>query len=204
MNFFVGLAVAFYVTMILFMTCLTVLFVLNVIPLDFFNMILGAVYQDEQLRIIVGSAAVILIFLNYVFSGLISGNRQRERTIAFDNPSGRVLISLRALEDLVKRLISQTPEIKEARSSILASRRGLNIEIKTVFRTDVNIPETTSRLQEMVKNKIQDTIGIDEKITVRVFVSKILNEPIRLKQNLSKLPDEEKPEPNIPFHGYRA
>ena len=67
----------------------------------------------------------------------------------------------------------------------------------------MNIPELTAHLQEMVKNKIQDTIGIDESVTVKIHVIKITTEDVRSKRGKGKDESEDKPIQSLPFQGYR-
>ena len=64
----------------------------------------------------------------------------------------------------------------------------------------------TSRLQEVVRKKIQNTIGLEEDVVVRVHVSKII--PSRKakqdKQKDQKESADDVSERNVPFQGYRA
>ena len=108
------------------------------------------------------------------------------------------------MEDLVKRVIAGVPEVKEVRSSITAGKRGLNVEARIILNKDVNIPEMTSRLQEVVKRKVQNTIGLEEEVVVRVHVFKIIPSH-KAKQNKPKEEDDAEVEDNaVPFQGYRA
>ena len=138
-----------------------------------------------------------------MFFNVFSDKQQRGKTIAFDNPSGRVSVSLSAMEDLVKRVIAGVQEVREVRSSITVGKKGLNVEARIILNRDVNIPEMTSRLQELVKRKIQNTIGLEEDVVVRVHVFKII--PSRkTKQSKAKDDDAEVSDNAVPFQGYRA
>jgi len=155
-----------------------------------------------QMRTIIGLVGFILILLSFLFTKLIAGFEQKERTIAFDNPAGRVSISLGAIEDMVKRLVLRETEVKEVRPNIIATKKGLQAEARLVLKADVNIPEVTARLQELIKSKIQDMIGIEEKVGVRIHVVKIISEEPRSKRDKDNY--RERSEPTIPFQGYRA
>lgn len=203
MRFMVRMAVLFYVTTILFLGCWLLLFVLNWVRLQEISTFLNLVYSHPQLRLIVGVIALAVLFINFLFWRAIVGEQQRGKTIAFDNPSGRVSVSLSALEDLVRRVISRVPEVRDVRSAISASKKGLLIEAMLTLNTDVNIPEMTSRLQETVKKRIQAMIGIEEEITVRVHVVKIVPDRLKEKAGKDERSSEDDSEPRIPFHGYR-
>ena len=203
MRFFTRMAILFYVVTISTLGALiiTSVFVIDQALLEKIDYYLQLLASDIQLKIIVGLTGLLFILLSLIFARIISGARQKERTIAFDNPSGRVSISLIAMEDMIKRLILREPEIKEGRPNIIATKKGLDIEARLVL-ADVNIPEVTSRLQNLIKDKIQEMIGIEETVTVKIHVVKISTDENKSKRSKSDYP--EKTETNIPFRGYRA
>jgi uncharacterized alkaline shock family protein YloU len=203
------LAVMFYVTMTMFLGVIVFLFATHGISFIYrfsygdVEPFLREAFFDQQARIYIGGAALLVLFLNYIFMKAISDSSERERTIAFDNPSGRVTVSLQALEDLTRRVIMGMPEVKEVRSFIRADNKGLKIDANLVLKADVNIPELTAKLQNLVKGKMQDTIGIDEIPTVRIHVTKISPEA-RGAKGTKKEPVQPVEEPVVPFQGYRA
>ena len=203
-------ALSFYVLLTLFLGVTVLLFVghglpglpnILEIPFDKVSAGLQVIYADPEARLLTAAAALAMLFVNYFFMQAIAEGRQRERTIAFDNPTGRVSVSLQALEDLTRRVIAHVPEVKEVRAAIRAGKRGLEIEARLVLNTDVNIPEMTAQLQELIKRKVQDTIGIEETPTVRIHVAKII--PSHSKGKAAKEPAAEA-DPAVPFQGYRA
>jgi len=76
--------------------------------------------------------------------------------------------------------------------------------VKLILRAEGSIPEVTSRVQDSVKRKIQDTIGIDEPIDVAIYVGKILPDQGKEKRQSKKEDAPKEPEQNVPFQGYRA
>lgn len=197
-------AVLFYVTLVLFSSCFLLLFVLHKIDLNQSMAALSVIYFDETLRQIVGAVAAALLLINFVFYRLFSVNTHRDKIIAFDNPAGRVTVSLAALEDLVKRTIVRLSEIKDVRMNITASKKGLKIKSRLILRSEVNIPEITSKVQDVIRKKIQDMIGIDEPLNVTIYVGKIIPEAIKGKRPPKEEQLEEPSSPPVPFQGYRA
>ena len=201
MSFLTRLAILFYVGVISVVCGVAILFVTRVVLLQDIFDLMGRAYDEDRLRLIVGLVSGGIIFFSFLFARLIFGHHAQERTIAFDNPSGRVSVSLNALEDLVRRIILRVPEIKEVRSGILATKKGLEVQSRIILRTEVNIPELTNHLQEMIKSKIQDTIGIEEKVIVKIHVVKMVTDETKVKRQKDE--PEERPTPTIPFQGYR-
>jgi len=156
------------------------------------------------LRMTFAVGACALLFLNFVFYRAFTVNIHKEKTIAFDNPAGRVSVSLVAIEELTKRIISRVSEVREVKSKISVSKKGLLIKIKLILRAEGSIPEVTSRVQELVKRKVQNTIGLDEPIEVAIYVGKILPDQGKEKQLPKKEGPQKEPQQNVPFQGYRA
>lgn len=192
------LAIVFYVTIIWVASILVMLFVFHALDYNSVTQVLSLIYNDRHVGVIVASIACGIIFMSLMLENLIYGRRRRERNIAFENPAGAVTVSLSALEDLIRRLNAQIYEIKEIRPTVLAIRKGLDIDIKLVLRQETNIPELTARLQDLVRRKIEEAIGMEGKLNIHVHVIKILLDDARVKRPVA-LKD-----PYVPFHGYRA
>lgn len=203
MKFLTRFVVLIYVTLILYLSVFLLLFVLRQIEPATFIPYLYAVYLDEKLRIVFGVLAGILLTINFFFYRLFSVNVHREKIIAFDNPSGRVRVSLVALEDLLKKVLIKLPDVRDVRPAITASRKVLNVRIKLALCSEVNIPDFTSKVQEMTTKKIQDIIGLLEPIKVEIYVVKILLEKDQNKLKTDKQDMEEGLQSHIPFWGYR-
>lgn len=202
MKFFTGIGLLFYVATITLVSTAAILLVTHTVPLDEINNYLAVTYADSHIRAIVGGVAAALIFLSFIFARIISGGRQKERTIAFDNPAGRVSVSLGAVEDLVRRLIYKIPEIKEVKSHIIATKKGIEVDIRLILKTDVNIPDMTSKLQDLVRSRIQETLGVEEVVIVRIHVAKIVTDDVKSKRSRVESGEKDSESP-VPFHGYR-
>ena len=193
------LAIVFYVSMLWMTSLIVILFVLHGFDFETVQRLLFWVYSDRNLRIIAGTIAFGFILLSILLENLIYGRRRMERTIAFDNVSGEVTVSLVALEDLIKSLTSQLPEVKDIKPFLMANKKGIDAEIKLILRRQVNIPDLTARLQDLIRRKIEEVIGMEGKINIRIHVAKMILEDIK-----SKRPMDAVDNPQVPFHGYRA
>jgi uncharacterized alkaline shock family protein YloU len=200
MWFLTRVAILFYVSIIWTASIAVMLFVGHVLDLQSFNRIIDLIYFDPKVGTVVTVVCGVIMFMSFLLARLIYGRRQKERTIAFDNPNGPVTVSLVALEDLVKRLIVQVPEAKEIRPYIIAVKKGLEADIKIILRHETNIPEMTARFQDLVRRKIEDAIGMEGKINIRVHVTKVSLDDIKGKRPVETFV----PQPTVPFHGYRA
>jgi len=199
MRFFTVLGIIFYAVMIIAIGLALIVFALNLLlPMDINNLLIFAQSSNNS-RIVIGLSGALLILISFSFAQIILGKFQREKTIAFTTASGQVTISLSAVEDLIRRLAGIIPEVKELRPNVVANKKGIIVEMRVVLRSEANIPELTSRLQDITKSKIQEVLGVDEQIIIRIHVSKIAHDE---KDNRRKKDFEKEDRSTIPFSGY--
>jgi len=122
---------------------------------------------------------------------------QREKTIAFTNPEGQVTISLSAIEDLIRKVAKQVSDVKDLRCDVKANKKGaIQITAKVSLWSDSNIPEATERVQNLVKTKVQDMLGLEEAVTCTVHITKIVH-----KEDFKKKRGEKQDSNEESFHG---
>lgn len=170
-----GLTLFFYTLISFLIGGLFIAISLNLIPRESIVYNLDMLYSATNIRFVVGITGLLLIFISMAMIQITMGTIKREKTIAFENPDGQVTISLTAIEDFIKRAMKQLPEVKELRPSVRASKKGIMIVNRVTLFSDINIPETTEKIQNIVKTRVQDMLGVDEPINIRVHVVKIVH-----------------------------
>jgi hypothetical protein len=199
MKFFTVLGIVFYAVVIMVIGLALIVFALNILlPQDVNNLLIFA-QSNHNSRLIIGVSGLLLILISFSFAQIILGKFQRERTIAFTTSSGQVTISLSAVEDLIRRLAGIIPEVKELRPNVVANKKGIIVQMRVVLNSEANIPDLTSRLQDITKSKIQEVLGVDEQIIIRIHVAKIAHDE---KDGRKKKDFEKEDRSAIPFSGY--
>jgi hypothetical protein len=173
MRFFRGITLFFYTLVFLLVGGLFIVVAANIIPLSYITDILNTIYANTDVRLILGLTGGLLIFISLMVVQITIGIIHKEKTIAFENPDGRVTISLTAIEDFIKRSMKQLPEIKESRPTVRAGKKGISIINRVVLFSDTNIPETTEKIQGIVKARVQEMLGVEEPVDIQVNVIKI-------------------------------
>ena len=195
MRIFSGFTMFFYTVVFLAIGCGLIVLSLNVISIDDLMRAVEYTYSTINMQLMVGLVGLLLIIYSLVAVRVTFGNLQREKTIAFENPSGRVTISLSAIEDFIKRIATNISEIKELRPNVTASKKGINIINRVIIYSDASIPDATEKMQSVLKNKIQEMLGIEEPINIKVHITKI----IARDSKADKAPKMEKKENRRPL-----
>lgn len=158
---------------------------------------LDYIYASMNLRVGVAVVGALLILISIAAYQFTVARIERQKNIAFNNPDGQVTISLSAIEEFIKRIGSSLPEVKELKSDCIATKKGIDISTKVIFWSDANIPEATEKIQGLIRTRIQEMLGIDEPIIVKVHVTKIA------ARQETKQPKKEKDKEDLrmPFSG---
>ena len=192
-----GLVMFFCTVLFAAFGCLLISLALELVTQEEIVIAFDVMQTVPNIQIYQGAAGGILIVLSFLLLRLTVGKIQKEKTIAFDNPDGQVTIALTAIEDLIKKVARDIPEIKELKPTVVATKRGVIILNRLVLYSNNNIPNVTERIQAAIKTNVQDMLGIEEAITVKVHINKIVHK----HEKSEKIIEEQEPEPTIPYRG---
>ena len=138
------------------------------------SIILNPLMNFSNLYLVVGLSGVLLILVTLSLANFSFKKFQAEKTIGYATNEGQVIISLGAIEDFIRRLTQQLPDVKELRSDVFVTRRGIEIESRVILWSTSNIPNITERVQSVIQGQVQELLaGIDKPVLVNVHVTKI-------------------------------
>jgi len=146
---------------------------MNLIPSEMVQDAMQYINEDPNLKLVLGGIGVLIILIGLVIINTRMGKMQMSDTIAFENPEGQVTVSLSAIEDFIKRSIDHMSEVRELRSKVTAGKKGISVECRATILAESNIPEITERIQNLIKKKVHDMLGVEEKINIKVHITKI-------------------------------
>ncbi|MGB9642787.1 MAG: alkaline shock response membrane anchor protein AmaP [Candidatus Ratteibacteria bacterium] len=132
---------------------------------------------------IVGFSMILmgLIWLVYWFDFLI-----RTKSISLDNPHGKVRISLKAIEEFISKKIStQMPNITSMSVKTSLGSHGLETLMQLRISGGYNIPELTSQIQELIKNYLEDVVGVERVSHIEIVVSSIAPPEQEIQEGVS-------------------
>ena len=140
-----------------------------------------------------GGIAIGIVILGVIYIVNWFEYINKTRNVSFENPGGKVKISLKAIEDSITALISREVEgIKSLRVKNYVSPKGLETRIYLKLISGLNIPETCSTIQEITKNYLQDAVGVERVSNIEVNVTNISGGEFLSETSSEKEEEEEK------------
>ena len=117
-----------------------------------------------------GAAAVMVLFALRLFAIILPKKKKHSSSFAIQhNENGMVRISVKALEALTQRCLSQHPEIKVVSSSLFSDEETVRVDVHIALQSDISMPLAISSLQKQIKRYLEACSGVKVK-EVRVFV----------------------------------
>ncbi|MFH1459585.1 MAG: alkaline shock response membrane anchor protein AmaP [Candidatus Omnitrophota bacterium] len=151
--------------------------------------LLEYIMEYPNLHLLLGFSGILLILVSLSLLNLSFKKFQAEKTIGYAAEGGQVIISLGAIEDFIRRLTQHLPEVKELRSEVFVTRKGIEIESRIVLWSTSNIPEITEKVQSIIKGQVGDLLsGIDKAVIVNVHVVKIAPNAEKNQKNKQEIP----------------
>ena len=146
--------------------------VLGVITVDPVVLLLGRISNMSfKVKLALVAAAVVLavLALRLIHVTLPAGKKRSSNFAVQRNENGMVRISVKALEALVQRCLSQHPEIKVVSSSLTSDEESVRVDVHVALQSDISMPLAISSLQKQIKRYLEACSGVKVQ-EVRVFV----------------------------------
>ena len=138
-------------------------------------------YNAPRGRLIAMAIGIVLILLSILIIYLHSKASLEDKSISFDNPTGKVKIALSAIEDFIRKVALQIPGIHDIKPHAIARKNKIEIEAKVVIWGSNNLLNVSSKAQEAIQSYLQEILGGDEKIQINIHVVKVLQDASKLK-----------------------
>lgn len=108
-----------------------------------------------------GVAMLLLVMLGMHGVGLLFRRRKDKGFVTQHTEYGDMNISIKALENMVKKCVDAHSELTANSTRIYLVRGGVSMDMKITLASGVNIPLTVNALQKQIKQYITSCSGVD-------------------------------------------
>jgi len=110
---------------------------------------------------IFGVAMLLLVLLGMHGVGMLFRRRKDKGFVVQHTEYGDMNISIKALENMVKKCVEAHSELTANYTKIYLVRGGVSMDMKITLASGVNIPLTVNALQKQIKQYITSCSGVD-------------------------------------------
>ena len=146
---------------------------LEIIPRDVITGVLTGL--EEQLLI----KGIFVSFFGFLFVlsialFLSARERAKDAIIPLKNPLGEVEISQKAICEFIQRVGKEVEGVEDIKARIKSNDEGMDVYLVLSAQAQGEIPRLIDELQTVVKNYLNNTVGIENIREIKVKVAKIL------------------------------
>lgn len=157
---FLRILLTLYILIFIFISCIVLACTWGLInhihPLYWVDLL----YENFVVKIVASIICIVIILMSLKF--MFTGARERriKTKILRESEAGTIRLSVLALQDMVNRFVTEISDIRNFKTNIITTERGINIELSLAVLPGTNIPELTSSLQAGIKDNIETLSGI--------------------------------------------
>lgn len=169
------------------------------LSLDMFDLIYTVRYlkhevlQDPFARtaLFLTGLLVILFCIRYLQLILY----RRERSIVSESSYGKVSITLFAIEDMLRNMLETEKGLSHVRPKVSRKKHGIDVIIRGNLNVEANLPVFTKEIQEKTREKLQNLLGEDKEIKIKIEIRKMV---FKGKGKMIEATEE----PEVPYRYY--
>jgi len=135
-------------------------------------------FAPKNIKMVLEGIGALFMILSIIQIS-VSCRLRKEQVFSFDNSNGKVKVAFSAIEGFVRRRGLEIKEIKDLVPKVYITKNGLQIKSKVILKSDVDIPSSTSKLQETIKNYVGDVLGIKDITSIEIYVTKIAKSEVK-------------------------
>jgi uncharacterized alkaline shock family protein YloU len=119
---------------------------------------ISARYLFQSVAVALIAAAAFVVLIRSLFD-----SEPDERVIATDTEMGRINISMRAIENAVRRAAREVKGVRESSTRVDGDADGLTVSIDVAVAADENIPAVSQQIQVALREQLRDLVGVPVK-----------------------------------------
>ena len=168
MKFIEKVSLAIFSTVILVLSLLLCLVLFNWLEPSYVYYMLQQLINTPlytNIALVISIVLMLLAIKCIFFPSYGKGKEERTEGILLENESGKLLISMETIENLVKGVVVGFPSIKSTNCKVKLDKQINNvvIDLNLVVTAETIIKELSANLQSRIKEVIKTTTEIDVK-----------------------------------------
>jgi uncharacterized alkaline shock family protein YloU len=125
-------------------------------------------------------AAALLFLVEVEYLILKMRKNRKARYITFEQPTGRVSLSVQAIEEFILKISKGFPEITRIVPKVAAFKNEIKITLKISILSGHNVANFAEQFKKNVKSQIQNILGLEKDVKVQVQVVEVNEDKVEV------------------------
>ncbi len=134
------------------------------------------IYDDPWKSLQMGITGILFIFVGIILSKTLVKLIRRDDDVVLYGKWGYMTVSVRAIDDLVKKVVQKFDVVKEIKTETDVEGNNLNIIANLSVVSGWNLPELINVIQNDISSRINKMLGGGIELKLAVNVIKIIEQ----------------------------
>ncbi len=129
----------------------------------------GSHWQSFQTAVV----GILFILVGLIFSKTLVKHGRESDAVIFQSDRGPVIVSINAIEDVVKRVLKKFSLVKGVRIKTIIQGKDIEIKLRLSLWAGSDLPQILAEIQEDVASRVKKILGPENKLEVLCDVQHI-------------------------------
>ncbi|HXV27542.1 MAG TPA: alkaline shock response membrane anchor protein AmaP [bacterium] len=130
-------------------------------------------YANPWQSVQTGIVGICFISVGLIFVKMIVKRGRQTDAIIYQSETGPVMVSVAAIEDIVKKVLKRFHLIKDFKIKTLFHGKNVEIRLRLVLWSGGQIPELLGDLQEQIRLRVKKLFGSESRIEISCDVQRV-------------------------------
>ncbi|MDD5218523.1 MAG: alkaline shock response membrane anchor protein AmaP [Candidatus Omnitrophica bacterium] len=130
----------------------------------------------------VGLTGLFFILVGLIFSKMLVKSGRNAEAIIFQSELGPIVVSVTAIEDVVKKVIKRFHLVKESKVKTIVHGKNVEIRLSLVLWSGGQVPELLSEIQDQIRSRIKKLLGTENRVEIHCDVQRIEDHDSELQE----------------------
>jgi hypothetical protein len=134
---------------------------------------LRQLYNNPWRSVQTGFVGVAFIIVGLSFARMLVKKRRQAEALIYQTEIGPIVVSVTALEDVVKKVLKRFHLVKEWKTKIMINGKDVEIKLRLVLWASGKIQELLTEVQEEIRSRIKKMLGPENRLEIICDVQRI-------------------------------
>lgn len=143
---------------------------------------LQALYASPLHSLRTGCVGLIFIAVGLTFSRILVKKRQEAEALIFHTEIGPIVVSVTAIEEVVKKVLKRFHLVKEWKTKTMIQGKDVEIKLQFVLWAGGKIPELLTEIQQEIRSRLKKMLAPESQVEITCNVQRIEEHDPRLHE----------------------
>jgi uncharacterized alkaline shock family protein YloU len=141
------------------------------------------IYGNPWRSLQTGLTGLVFIFMGLAFGKMLIKRGRQTDAVILHGEMGPIVVSVNAIEDIVKKVLKRMPLVKEWRPKIGIDSSEVEVKLKLVLWSGGDVPSILHNIQQEIGERLRKILGDQCRVEIHCDVVRIEESQLEAEQS---------------------